>query len=212
MSTSLGARHRSPERGSVLLLSIVILTVIFALGASLIERAQNTVYRASAENRSTQAFELAEAGVQKAVWALSQPNGWLIYDGEQGTALPGGFVNITVTPPASARDGIQPVTIVSSGWIPAPANHPENAQTIRVLSYWEPDTFDFAIFGDQFVEVGNGDVDVWSAGDVSEVGTNGTVSDAVAVAPEGVVNGNVVVGFGATAADLCIDNKGVISG
>lgn len=34
---------------------------------------------------------------------------------------------------------------------------------------------------------------------------------SVAVAPEGVVSGNVVVGFGATAANLCIDNKGVIS-
>jgi hypothetical protein len=60
-------------------------------------------------------------------------------------------------------------------------------------------------------EAGNAHVDMWNAGDVPEVGMNGPSSDAVAVAPEGVVNGNVV-GPGAAAADLCVENRGVITG
>ncbi len=43
-------------------------------------------------------------------------------------------------------------------------------------------------------------------------GTNGTGWDAVAVAPEGEANGNIVVGLGATAPALCVYNKDIITG
>jgi len=203
---------RRPEHGSVFLLAIVVLTVLFLLGASLIERAQTAVYRASIDNASAKSFQLAEAGIQAAIWALSQPNGWLTYTGEDATALPGGFVTVTLLPLPADRAASSRVTLLSTGWVPGPNGTQRSPQTVRVLSYWEPDYFDFAIFGDEQVEVGNGDVDVWNEGDISDVGTNGTSSDAVAVGPEGEVNGNVVVGFGATAPGLCVDNKGVITG
>jgi len=204
--------RRRREHGSVFLLAIVVLTVLFLLGASLIERAQTAVYRASIDNASAKSFQLAEGGIHAAIWALNQPNGWLTYSGEAATALPGGFVTVTLLPVPADRAGSPRVTLLSTGWVPGPNGTQHCPQTLRVVSYWEPDYFDFAIFGDKQVGVGNGDVNVWNEGDVSDVGTNGTSSDAVAVGPEGEVNGNVVVGLGATAPNLCVDNKGVITG
>jgi hypothetical protein len=186
--------------------------VLFVLGASLIERAQTAVYRASVDNASSSSFELAEAGVHKAVWALNQPNGWLTYGGETATALPGGFVTVTTAPAAASRTGGGRITLVATGWKAGSNGSQRCPRTIRVLGYWEPDYFDFAIFGDKTVVVSNGDVDVWNGGHVSDVGTNSTNANAVAVGPEGRVNGNVVVGLGATAPDLCVDNKGEITG
>ena len=203
---------RRQEHGSVFLLAIVVLTVLFLLGASLIERAQTAVYRASIDNASAKSFQLAEAGIHAAIWALNQPNGWLTYTGEAATPLPGGFVTVTVLPVPADRADYPRVTLLSTGWVPGPNGTRRCPQTVRVVSYWEPDYFDFAIFGDEQVEVGNGEVGAWKEGDISDIGTNGTSWDAVVVAPEDKVNGNVVVGLGAAAPDLCVYNKGVITG
>lgn len=204
--------RRRPDRGSVFLLSIVVLTVLFLLGASLVERAQTAVHRASIDNASAKSFQLAEAGIQAAIWALNEPNGWLTYAGEDSTALPGGFFTVAVRPIPADRVDYHRLTLLSTGWVPGANGAQRCPQTVRVVSYWEPDYFDFAIFGDDHVEVGNGEVDVWNEGDISDVGTNATDSDSVAVGPEGEVNGNVAVGFGATAPGLCVDNKGAITG
>ena len=152
---------RRGEHGSIFLLSIMVLVVLFLLGASLLERAQTAIHRASNDNASAKSFRLAEAGINAAIWALNQPNGWLTYTGEAATALPGGFVTVTVLPVPADREGYPRVTLLATGWVP---------------------------------------------------GTNGTSSDAGAVAHEGEVDGDVVVALGATAPDLCVDNKGVITG
>jgi cytoskeletal protein CcmA (bactofilin family) len=95
-----------------------------------------------------------------------------------------------------------------------------------VITHKEPRYFEFAIFGNDQVTVGNGTVtvkaDSYTSDDGSyggsnvtqnaDIGTNSTAADAVTILPQGEVHGNVQVGCGAAAPDLCVDNKGIITG
>lgn len=215
------------QRGSVFLFAIVILTVILILGASLIERAQNTVYRASVENRAVKAFHLAEAGVHKSIWELNQPNGWLTYAGESGLQLPGGFVDISITPvPADRGVFTNHLTLITTGYLPGPAGAMRYPCTIRVIGYKDPRYFEYAVFGEEQVIVGNGTVvvmtDSYTSDDgaygganlsaEADIGTNSTAADAVKILPQGEVFGDISVGAGAAAPELCVDNKGTVTG
>lgn len=219
--------YPSSQRGSVFLLAIVILTVILILGASLIERAQNTVYRASVESRSVKAFHLAEAGVHKSIWELNQPNGWLTYAGESAVELPGGFVDVSVTPPPDERSLYTTyVTILATGYLPGPAGDMRYPATIRAITYKEPRYFEYAVFGQDEVIVGNGTVELYTdsydsddgdydpstATDDADIGTNSTDPDAIWIKPLGEVNGDIYVGADAVSPDLCVDNMGTITG
>jgi len=220
-------RHRAVERGSVFLLSIVVLTVLLVLGASLMEKAQTAVYRTSVSNRGTQSFHLAEAGVQRALWALRQPNGWLTYGGESRIALPGGFVDVSVSPPPSARGVFTDrVTVLATGYLPGPNGAKRHSCTVRAITHKDPRYFEFAVFGTDGVTIGNGIVSVladsyssdngeYGGANVSEsadVGTNSTAAGAVKILPQGEVHGNVCVGWGAVVPSACVDNKGLITG
>jgi hypothetical protein len=219
--------YRPTQRGSVFLLAIVILVVILTLGASLIERAQTAVYRASVENRSVRAFHLAEAGVHKAIWELNQPNGWLTYAGESAVQLPGGFVDVSITPlPADRGVYTTHATIIATGYLPAAGGGMRYPSTIRAITYKEPRYFDYAVFGQDQVTIGNGtvalsadsydsddgDYDPGTATDDADVGTNSTAVDAVWVRPLGSVNGDIFVGADAASPDLCVNNMGTITG
>ncbi len=200
------------ERGSIFLLSMVILTVLLVLGSSLIERSQNAVYRAAVEGRSAKAFHAAEAGIHKALYSLDQPGGWVSYSGDTNVAIPGGGAAVTISPPLVDRAATQRVTLVSTGWVEGPGGSHRYPHTVRVMAHWDPDYFDFAVFGDVQVDVQNGKVDVSPNGHVSELGTNNKNNGAVTISPQGTVIGNVVVGFGATSPGSAVDSKGTISG
>ncbi len=219
--------YRSTQRGSVFLLAIVILVVILTLGASLIERAQTAVYRAGVEGRSTRAFHIAEAGIHKAVWELNQPNGWLTYAGESGVQIPGGFVDISIEP-APADRGVYTThaTIIATGYLPGAGGGMRYPSTIRAITYKEPRYFDYAVFGQDQVTIGNGTVSLYAdsydsddgdydpstATDDANIGTNSTAVDAVWIKPLGSVSGDVYVGAGAASPDLCVNNLGTITG
>jgi len=204
--------HRPAERGSIFLLSMVIMTVLLVLGSSLIERTQTAVYRSSVESRAAKSFHLAEAGVHKALYALSIPGGWVTYGGDSSLTLPGGACEVRVSPSPTARTAIQQVTVLSTGWVPGPHGSRRYPKTIRVVARWDPNYFDFAIFGDEEVIVGNGTIDVSPDGTMADVGTNSAEVGTVVVAPQGSVTGDIAVGYGAESPPLCVDNKGIITG
>ncbi len=213
MITSAHRAYRPAEQGSIFLLALITLVVLLALGASLIERSLSAVDRASVENRSAASFQLAEAGIHRALWALSQPDGWLTYAGESALPLPGGFVDVGVAPAPSERLlSTQRLAIIASGWLPGPNSTRRYPCTVRVLTHWEPNYFDFAIFGGEQVIVGNGRVQASAAGNPADVGTNARKPKSVQIAPGGVVEGNVAVGHDAAVPAACVDNKGVIGG
>jgi len=227
MNGSRHCRHRPGEHGSIFLLALLILTVLFLLGASLIERSIAAVAHAATENRSAKSFQLAEAGVHKALWALNQPNGWLTYTGDSDLDLATGTVDIAVTPPPSQRGVFtESLYIISSAHLPGPNGGQRSPCTIRMITHKDPRYFSYAVFGDQRVTVGNGIVTVKAdsytsddgayggsnVGAKADIGTNSTAADAVTILPQGEVHGNITVGAGAAAPDLCVDNKGTVTG
>ncbi len=227
MNGSRHCRHRSGEHGSIFLLAVVILIVLLAIGASLVERSIAAVARAAIDNRSAKSFQLAEAGVHKALWALNQPNGWLTYDGDSDLNLAAGTVDIAVTPTPSQRGVFtESLYIISSAHLPGPNGGQRNPCTVRMITHKDPRYFSYAVFGDERVTVGNGTVTVKAdsytsddgsyggsnVGASADIGTNSTAADAVTVLPQGEIHGNVTVGAGAAAPELCVDNNGIITG
>ncbi len=215
------------ERGSVFLLAIVILVVILTLGASLIQKAQNAVYRTSVENRSGMAFHFAEAGVQKALWELNEPNGWLTYAGETSVQLPRGFADVTITPAPSARGVFTDhLTVMATGYLPGPDGAMRYPRTIRVIAHKDPRYFAYAVFGDQEVIVGNGTVTVMADSyssddgaygganktDKANIATNSANANSIKILPQGEVHGDVSVGVGATPPESAVSNQGTITG
>ncbi len=227
MTGSRNCRHRPGEHGSIFLLAVVILIVLLAIGASLVERSIAAVARAAIDNRSAKSFQLAEAGVHKALWALNQPNGWLTYGGDSDLNLATGTVDIAVTPPPSQRGVFtESLYIISSAHLPGPNGGQRNPCTVRMITHKDPRYFSYAVFGDESVTVGNGTVTVKAdsytsddgsyggsnVGASADIGTNSTAADAVTVLPQGEIHGNVTVGAGAAAPELSVDNRGIITG
>ncbi len=227
MKGSRHCRHRHGEHGSIFLLAVIILIVLLAIGASLVERSIVAVARAAIDNRSAKSFQLAEAGVHKALWALNQPNGWLTYDGDSDLNLATGTVDIAVTPTPSQRGVFtESLYIISSAHLPGPNGGQRNPCTVRMITHKDPRYFSYALFGDESVTVGNGTVTVKAdsytsddgsyggsnVGASADIGTNSTAADAVTVLPQGEIHGNVTVGAGAAAPELCVDNNGIITG
>jgi hypothetical protein len=227
MQTSYGPTTHRSERGSIFLLALLILIVIFTLGVSLIERAQTAVDRASARNRSERAFHLAEAGIEKALWSLNQPMGWLTYEGESQMPLQGSTVDVTVAPPASARGVFtDSVVILSTSLLPSAQVDRSHSSAIRVIVHKDPRYFAYAVFGDQEVTVGNGTVqliaDSYTSDDGdyggtnvlggADIATNSTAAGAITIRPQGEVYGNVSVGAGVAVPETAVDNMGLITG
>jgi hypothetical protein len=206
---------------------MVILIVLLILGASLIERAQTAVDRASARNRQERAFQLAEAGIEKALWDLNQPNGWITYAGDSDLGLQGGTVDVVVSPPPSARgEFTSTVTVISTGVIPSAQVGRTHSCAIRMVTHKDVNYFKYAIFGSEEVSIGNGTVELITdsyasdSGDyggtniaaAGDIATNSTNANAIYVLPQGEVNGDLYVGAGAADPTACVDNKGTVSG
>ncbi len=154
-------RHRVCERGSIFVLALVILFVVFMLGASLIQSAQNAVSRAAVENRSTKAFHLAEAGVEKALYELNQPSGWMTYAGDSELGLGGGTVDVAVAPTPSDRGLFTDhLAVIANARLPKPDGGGQHSCTVRVIVHKDPHYFAYAIFGAEHVSIGNGTVTI----------------------------------------------------
>jgi hypothetical protein len=215
------------EHGAVFLVAMVILTVLLFLGASLIERAQNSVSQAATDNDVARSFHLAEAGIQKALWDLNQPGGWFTYSGQGRTALGGGLFEVTASPPAAERGVFTDrLTLTSTGYLPGPSGSRRLPATVQAIMRRDPKYFAYALFGTQKVSIGNGTVTVltdsyrsdhgsYGGGNVganADVGTNSTAANAIEILPKGEVHGNVVVGAGTTTPLSSVSNKGLITG
>jgi len=220
-------QYRDEERGYVFLGAVVTLTVLLILGASLIEHAQNAVYRTALDHRSNRTFHLAEAGIHQALWALNEPNGWLTYAGDGQTALGAGYFEVAVSPAPSARGVFtERLTLLAKGYLPGPNGTKRSLSRIRVIVHKDPRYFAYAVFGSNKVRIGNGIVTASADSYTSDqgnyggsnvaaradIGTNSIVSGAVEILPLGQVHGNVTVGAGASDPLAVVNNKGTITG
>jgi hypothetical protein len=211
----------------VFLLAMVILTVLLILGSSLMERAQTAVDRASVRNRQERAFQLAEAGIEKALWDLNQPNGWLTYAGSPDLTLQGGTLDITIYP-APANRGVftDTLTVIATGVLPSAQIGRTHSCAIRMVTHKDPRYFAYAIFGNSEVTVGNGTVrlmaDSYDSDDGAygggntagnaDIATNSSASNSIKILPQGEVYGNVSVGIDASPPESVVSNQGAITG
>ena len=179
------------------------------------------------DSRTARTFHLAEAGIHQALWGLNQPSGWLIYDGQDGISLPGGFVDVAISPDPSQRGVFtDTVTVMATGYLPGPAGSQRSPCTVRVITHKDPRYFAYALFGNDQVTVGNGTVQVmadsytsddggYGGANVTEnadIATNSTAAGAVTILPQGEVHGNISVGAGAEFPELSVDNNGLVTG
>ncbi len=221
------APYRRQQGGWVFLVAIVTLTVLLILGASLIERSQNVLYRNTVDNRSVRSFHVADAGISRAVWSLNQHNGWLTYGGEPKTLLGGGYYEVTVLPaPADREPTTNYLKVLSTGYLPGPNGSKACLHRIHAIVSKDPRYFSYAVFGREKVRVGNGVVTVkadsydstdgnYGGGNVAEnadVGTNSTAAGAVEILPQGEVHGSVTVGAGASPPSTAVSNRGLVTG
>jgi len=202
----------SSRRGSILLFSLIGSLVLFALVAPLLVRLSGH-YRVTEKNfRTLAALNLAEAGVERAIWELNKGvvADWtgdilvrrLALSGIQaadGTAV--GEVDIVVFNPASDNPVVE-----ATGRVPWIEGQPVSRTLRVVLRRGFRSHFDFGIFGDEGLDFhGNaytdsfnsvyGPYDPLAPGDRGDVGTNADGAQDVYLVNNTRINGNCLAGF-----------------
>src|SRR5712691_8104583 len=74
------------QRGSALMITLVALMVVFTLGAALMDLTTSDLFRSKNDMLRAQALDVAEAGVEKAIYYLRGPAPDLTVDGTWRTA------------------------------------------------------------------------------------------------------------------------------
>ncbi len=188
MATQLfSRRNRARQHGFALLTSLVFLTVLLLLGSVLVEQSIQELNTASKLRKDTQAFNLAEAGIDYAAWqlynagpGLSLPATW------SRTDLAAGTFTVTATQYAGSSD-----TLVLDATGAADGHQAEVKVVGNFLTTGPTDqnaVFDYGLFSNSDLTMGgsfsitgavhaNGNVRVNGnptvTGDVSAVGTVG---------------------------------------
>lgn len=147
------------KSGQVLVVAIIFLAVVLILAASLFARTAGFLRFGAISVQKEQATNVAEAGIDKALWQLNQTAG--SYSGETDTAL-GTTGTFTVTV-VDKEQNLK--TITSTGYIPNAAN-PRAKQTIKVDALISAESISFHYA----VQVGTGGVTMSNSATV-----NGTV-------------------------------------
>lgn len=163
----------------MLILAVIFLAVVLILATSLFTRTAGFLRFGAISVQKEQATNVAEAGIDKALWQLNQTAG--SYTGETDTALgTTGTFTVTITNKAASLK-----TITATGYIPDSTN-PRAKRTIKVdaLISSEQIAFNYA------VQVGTGGVTMSNSATV-----NGTVySNKTGVSIQGYnssqINGN----------------------
>jgi cytoskeletal protein CcmA (bactofilin family) len=193
-------RFLASKRGSVFLLAMVALIVLLLLGTSLIQTSIQGLAFASKDRRNTEAFCLAESGVDMAITKLYED-----YDGINATIAAGGpysdsfslsqgSVSYTVTAPYQGIADSCLIVSDSTTWTGRQAR-------IRVIACYERDVsrvFEGAIFCDSPLRLnGSGGVypdssgeggDIYAHGDITFNGTSFTMSSDGSVFTTGTTN------------------------
>lgn len=187
------ARGGSRTAGSVFLLAIVALTTLLILGTSLLEMTINSLATATRGSRRSQAFALAESGVEMALAKLYEN-----YDSANDTlaatgaysgsfSLSQGSVSYAIQAPYNGIPDTCVITSQSTSW--------QNERVaVRVIASYVRDvsrTFEGAIFSDSPLTLnGAGTVLPDASGKGGQIYANGNVTfkgTSFTMAPEGAI-------------------------
>jgi len=225
-------RKTDHERGMILVVAMIVVIVMLIMAVPFLFKlgAQNRITEKS--YRSLAAFDLAEAGVDRALWEMNQPyvvtNGILSIDmSGNGTIVPTnetvgdktGTIQGTITTNYSVEPNIR--TIASTGSMPHIANLLVNRTVGVNMEEYFKSIWDYGIFGDEGVcgktnvttdsfNSGKGAYGATLAdgkinkGHQGHVGTNATGDSAIEIASgsSSAIYGNLAAGVGTNPDDL----------
>jgi len=122
---------RRGQEGAALLYALTFATLLVVLTTVFVATVSQTMARVRAARRNLQALNLAEAGVERAVYALLKTKG--TYLGETGSRLDEGAFSVSVAP---MTDRPSVYRIASTGLFPV---HARGAQrTVHVTVEFDP--------------------------------------------------------------------------
>ncbi len=166
--------------GQIIIVGIIFLAVVLTMASSLFSRVSSFMSFSSASVVNEQATNLAEAGLEKALWQLNQTAG--SYTGEADTTL-GSTGTFTVS---IANNGSNLKTITATGFIPSSIK-PRSKRTIKVDAAIDSQQISFHYA----VQVGTGGVSmqnssiingtVYTLGNITGSGSSIINGDAFAV-------------------------------
>jgi hypothetical protein len=179
--------HNRGEQGQIIILTLVFMLIMFAMSAALLGYTVVHVKGMRQTTAGVQALELAQAGVEKAIYELNQNS---TYTGETETAFANGEFTVTITNIDANTKQAQVTSYVPN------STNPTSTKTIKVRLSIDTSTVSFN-FG---VQVGEGGLTMSNNSVINgNVFSNGNISGS------GVVTGDASVGAGvsATADQVC---------
>lgn len=152
-------------KGQILVIALVVTTIMFIVSTALIGITSSEYLASNSSYKKSQALNLAEAGVEKAISELNQDVG---YQGTEGTpiSLDNGEFEVTISGEGQSR------TIEATGYIPNKANYKQK-KTVKMtlLVNSELVSFHYA------VQVGNQGITMYSNSNINgNVYSNGSIT------------------------------------
>ncbi len=194
--------HRRGEKGIALVITLLIMTLLLVMGTAFLSISSTETLISINERNRLQAFQMAEAGSERAIAELNVNRAYAGTGGEQ--ALGFGTYEATVTPLSTPLSGVvdpvDPMQIASTGYVPN-KTVPNKAMTQVEVAVYRGSPFQFAMLGMESVNLDDrvvvdsydstlGDYDADTAGAEGHIHSNGDII----LHRDNTVNGNAQAG------------------
>ncbi len=155
-----GVRNRDHERGMILAVATIVVIAMLVMATPFLFKLSMQSRTTEKSNRSLAAFNLAEGGVDRALWEMNQPyavSGGIVAVDEEGNGTLAltyeevGDRTGTIQGTIMTNLGVEPNvrTIVATGGVPHIAGQPVTRTVGVNLEKYYKSVFDFGIFADE---------------------------------------------------------------
>lgn len=224
-------KHPPKERGAVLIIALLVALMMLLLAMPFLTKLSGQYSISVKSYRQLAALNLAEAGVERAIWELNHGNitNWEGDDNLRTMTISSfqasGGTEVGDIVIEAIGLGIDNPVIQSTGRVPHIGTTSVD-KTIRVVLEVSggQSLFDYGIFGDEGVELaGNAQTDSYDSregeygddnvGDQGDAGTNASHYSCLFLRNNSDINGDAIVGPGADPASVIVtQNNSGISG
>ncbi|MCJ7580296.1 MAG: hypothetical protein MUP98_07155 [Candidatus Aminicenantes bacterium] len=224
-------KRRENERGAVLVITLLVTVMILIMTMPFLTKLSGSYRLTEKSYRTLVSTNLAEAGIERAIWELNYGSIWT-WNGEPNNRtlelsdLPAangneiGDISVSIQAPLGQMPFIE-----STGKV-MHIGSTSIDRTVRVLLVRipSPSVFTFGLFGDEGINlVGSATVDSYDSrkgaygddnvGEKGHSGTNATYSGCIGLMNNSTISGSAFVGPGADPADvIVIQNNSAITG
>ncbi|MFC2160361.1 hypothetical protein ACFLRX_01775 [Acidobacteriota bacterium] len=219
------------EKGAVLVIAILITVMVLLMTMPFLTKLSGSYRLTEKSYRTLASTNLAEAGIELAIWELNYGSIW-VWDGESnnrtldlsdiqaagGAAI--GDISVSIQSPLGQRPFIE-----STGRVDHIGSTTIDRAVVVLLERIDsPSVFTFGLFGDEGINlVGSATIDSYDSrkgaygddnvGEKGHSGTNATYSGCIGLMNNSTISGSAFVGPGADPADvIVIQNNSDITG